>query len=523
MSFILKDLAVSNIPIGDIKTSDPYIKIYQLGSCKFYVHRTKTIDSVLSTKWEEKFPLFTIRGTKLKLEVYDADKAGTDSLLAHLYIDTTVIPSDQVHTFPLIKDGGKKGESATISFSFTKITPIKFPLTPNNPQESIKTSIYLTVQLAKPIPINTKNDLVSQLFRYELSVIGIRGDNSIELCSSSNPNLYSIDHSENNHVFTGETSSQCIRIDPQLMAANKFTKAYVILNAPSKVPLKNINTNFTLNVWISKETKTKFESDICRLKDLKDGETDFLSVKSIPIEIKPESTFNIVSFFEIKDANKGIGSMTGVTYSLPNSTNSCSNSVGFTIPNITQVLKLTSPKKIFDFPLFNPVPVSSVLKFVGANSVQSFSIKIKPYKTQNLGCVAFNSELKATGSCHSKSPKLFGQEISFSQGTISVISTFSPSYLLFFVINDPPSKSLVNLIDLKETATISLWLNDKDETLSIKNSLNRDENSLILFLLYRDYFGEVCILNLSLPVAVKSSEKFESLFPSLAKSILNCC
>lgn len=111
-----------NIPVGDTKSSDPFIKIYQVfGEKEIKVARTSVIKEQLNPTWNETFTLSGLRGMCFILKLYDQDKVGHDDFLASVKFSASspLFPLEQEVTLRMkvdskYKDQYKKSEECRL-------------------------------------------------------------------------------------------------------------------------------------------------------------------------------------------------------------------------------------------------------------------------------------------------------------------------------------------------------------------------------------------------------------------------
>eukprot|EP00767_Chilomastix_cuspidata_P002405 gnl/Chilomastix_cuspidata/2531.p1 GENE.gnl/Chilomastix_cuspidata/2531~~gnl/Chilomastix_cuspidata/2531.p1 ORF type:complete len:591 (+),score=2.62 gnl/Chilomastix_cuspidata/2531:2496-4268(+) len=75
-------LSASDVPIADVKTSDPYVKLFQCFDSKhIQIAQTHIIKKNLQPTWNETFKLCGLRGMVFLFELYDHDRVGADDFL----------------------------------------------------------------------------------------------------------------------------------------------------------------------------------------------------------------------------------------------------------------------------------------------------------------------------------------------------------------------------------------------------------------------------------------------------------
>ena len=80
-------IKATNLPIADIKTSDPYVKLYgKTNRSIYYFGKTKIIKKNLNPQWNEKLYFPAACSSSILIEIYDYDFARSDDFLAKIEI-----------------------------------------------------------------------------------------------------------------------------------------------------------------------------------------------------------------------------------------------------------------------------------------------------------------------------------------------------------------------------------------------------------------------------------------------------
>ena len=83
----IKIINAVNLPIADVNTSDPYIKLYGMTSRSFfYFGKSKTIYKNLNPEWNEIMFMPSVCASTILIEIYDYDFGRSDDFLAKLEI-----------------------------------------------------------------------------------------------------------------------------------------------------------------------------------------------------------------------------------------------------------------------------------------------------------------------------------------------------------------------------------------------------------------------------------------------------
>ena len=86
----IRIVEAKNLPIGDIKSSDPYVKVFGITNYGlFYFGKTDYKDSTLCPKWNQEIYFPAVCAEKLLLEIYDYNFFFADDYLAKVEIPIT--------------------------------------------------------------------------------------------------------------------------------------------------------------------------------------------------------------------------------------------------------------------------------------------------------------------------------------------------------------------------------------------------------------------------------------------------
>ncbi|EAX90095.1 C2 domain containing protein [Trichomonas vaginalis G3] len=527
MSLKFTVISANNVPIADLKTSDPYVKLYVDGPIKVYLCKTSTIKSNLNPKWNETFLINTVRGARIYLDVYD-ESLGNDTQIAHTAFDPMIHPFGAEVNIPLIPDINKGGENCSIKVfaSFKETNP-----PPNSTSTAFQNPHYITFEPDEPVVlrpplIESRANALPYPIPFQLSAILYnKGDNSTTIVDADNRSENGVSHSGHHPVLSFKTFTQSIRIDPSLLIKKGVSQIFIAINTQDITTLQSLckNGGF-LTIWDSFEKGNNYKKGSPYRFDIKTRKKEVLltPVQRIKVNFEPSAVFTVVANAVVSTA--AIRYNPGFVF-LPNS-----NADGFITPQsphaaVRHVLQYEAgvaaalTQLPHSLPICAPTPLSTVFtQYFGITSGSEHSIlrvKVTGNKDHQLYIAAFRTDLSIADCITDKKANLCEN---------AIVNVLSPnvfldrvpddvSFICFCLCGDKPlaynqSKEFLKVkIPTKEVPQPQCVLGLMGGT-DIQNfpvPASKTRTSFMWFILFREPFGGWAFLSLRLPVEARNA------------------
>jgi hypothetical protein len=429
MTLQINVVCANDLPVGDVRTSDPFVNIYLQGPIKTLVGRTQTIEKTLNPKWNETFNVPAIRGLKILFEVYDYDAGSKDELIAFTTFDPNFQALEKVHKLPLTRAIFEKGENATITIS---VKLIAIPL-PNTKIGTLTNPIYISFEpstrLWSKSPFST-NAVLPFIFPYHLYFIAFNGSsNTYEVCSTDHKNIAGAWHSGANICLSSTSFTEVIRIDPSVLISNGYKTFLICIGTTDYSLLNNHFQTGDLLFWQSNEPSSTY----IKAEDFEVTSPELQIVKlaeKIPFTPNNISSLGVIIGGTID--NSGKLNLNGDSQCLLPAENNLN--VGQTVTESISILSKLSkivteelPNKA-TFPLYTPISLNRIGDNILQEPIETLTariINVKEHYLFGLACEASKEKgEEIIGECNPKNinPNIKGNQdgIKYSGGAIQI-------------------------------------------------------------------------------------------------------
>lgn len=528
MSLKFTVISGTNLPIADLKSSDPYVKMYVDGPIKVYLTKTTTIKNNLNPKWNQTFYFNTVRGARIFLDVFD-ESLGNDTQIAHGVFDPMIHPFGAEVAIPLIRDISKGGEGCTINVfaTFKETIP-----PPNSSTSSFQAPHYITFEPDEPVVlhppfIESKKEALPYPIPFQLSaILYSKGDNSAVVVNADNRSEKGVNHSGHHPVMSFKTFTQSLRIDPQVVTKSGVSHVFITINTQEIRCLKDLcKGGGFLTIWDSFEKGNNYKKGSPYRFDSKVREKEIVltPVQRIKVNFDSAAVFTVLAsapvstaairynpgFFFLPNQNPD-GQLT------PQTPNAAVRFVLQQEAGINAQVTQIQPS----LPVCAPTPIATLFKnFFGISSGAEHSVlrtKITGAKEHRLFIAAFMQDLTLCDRLTDKSTSLCEGAIMSANKDPSIVLDRIPadvSFIGFCLLGDKPlnyssKKDFLNAISLKDNSQPSLVLGLTGGT-DIQNfpiPASKTRTSFMWFILFREPFGGWAFLSIRIPVEARTED-----------------